>query len=731
MLLIGGNLICGTVERWNLLSGVIVSGALVGCSPFALACTQHRNWEGEGPDACRVDLTNGLEAYLRQHPAQSVVVDLHYVCRSLVRQGESLFTKWAGLKLDGVAVSAEELPKQEREDRIRSFARMLRKFFPAENIALVNTLKTEYCVVKNRVRANENLKINELFKQCEEWFRQESGCVVIDTLKFYYMVKKSGGWQYEKEAYLDLADNIKRFVRRQHIRRRPVFRYSLDRYCRYYDNIYKKAFGTFLRTGNAVENLVYSSEPWFVQEHYELLRAAEKLLKSGYREVAEGLDKTMKDADEVGQIMLAMEAAINGDYVNPKIRYDLLFKNRICVRSLWQEMRKRAPVYFPELLPQQITEVNYGYYFSLMQLELTEDPRLRQRALETVKRMQADKTVELRPYAVDLWGSCVSRLGFQYDNVAHDCKMVMGAELFQALPLFLDGPKVEYDPEIFAPPITADNLVIRHQLDGTVRDVLNRSGADWVVIDLYTLTALSIFCCQGKVYCANQGFGASRLGAEKLVLHKTFSEAEIFAELDRFAGYLHRRYGDRVILIKHKRMEHYVDFQNKICPFPEKEVDLNREHNRYNDRYAAYFANRTGCYYIDIIDQFLSDEMNLLYLNSVHYENEFYEQVRRIMGRILSEQPAQRHFTACDSLTRVRRMARLVDANPDSEVVRSLFQDGWLDEALLKLDGVFLKENEALLAALYDEGYADLAQAREKFSRSGGQVVLDRIAAGA
>lgn len=735
VLLIGGNLICGTIESRNLLKDLPISGALVGCSPFALACTRSRNWAGEGPEACRVDLTNGLKAYLRNHPAEAVVVDLHYVCRSLLRVGPDLFTKWSGLNPEDYGpgsevLSAEDLAAGQQEDLIRAFARTLLECFPAERIALVNTIKTEYCVVKNRVRANENLKINELFRQCEEWFRQETGCVVLDTLKFYYMEKKDGGWQYEKEAYLDLADNIKRFVRQQHIRRRPVFRYSLDRYCRYYHNLYKKAFGAFLRTGNAVENLVYSSEPWFVRENYELLRSAEKLLKPGYRDVAEGLDKTMKNADEVAQILLAMEAAINKDYGNPEIRYDLLFKNRICVRALWQDLRKQAPTYFPEILPQQITEVNYGYYFSLMQLELTEDRGLRSRALGVVKRMQADRSVDLRPYAVDLWGSCVSRLGFQYDEVARDCKMVPGAQLFQALPLFLDNPKVEYDPEIFAPPITADNLVVRHQLDGTVRDILDNSGAQWLVVDLYTMTALSVFRYRGRVYCANQNFGAKRLGAEKLILHKAFSEEEILAELDRFADYVTGRYGDRVILIKHKRMEHYIDFRDRIFPFSEKEVAVNREHNRYNDRYVEYFANRTGCYYIDIIDQFLSDEMNLLYLNSVHYENEFYEQVRSIMGRILAEHPAQRHFTACDSLTRVRRMARLVSANPGSEVVRSLFRSGWLDEALLKLDGEFLKENEGLLAALYDEGYANLAQAREKFSRPGAQAVLDRMAAG-
>lgn len=734
VLLIGGNLICGTIHGRKLLNGVPVSGLLQGCSPFSLACTQPRSWAGETTEARRVDLTNGLEDFLRSHPAQMLAVDLHYVCQPLVRCGDSYFTKFADMNLraygeGGEPVALKDLTRDQKKKLIRDFADTLLKYFPGENIALLQTVKTEFYAVKNRVRAQENTKLNQFVGECETWFREFTGCTVIDTLKFYYMEKKSAGFQYEKEAYLDLADNVKRFVRRQHVRRRPVFRYSLDRYCRYYDNLYKRAFGAFLRTNNAVENLVYSSEPWFVKENYELLRAAEKLLKSGYRDVADGLDMTMKNADVVREILLAMDAAIRKDYVNPGVRYDLLFRNRICVRALWQEVQKYAQNHFPGIFPEQITEVNYGYYFSLMQLELTDNKTVRERALEVIKFLQADRSVELTPYAIDLWGSCVSRLNFQYDNVAHDCTMVFRGNMFQALPLFLDAPKVQYNPLLFAPPITADNKVVQYQLDGSLREKLNKTGTDWVVIDLYTLTALSLFRYQDKVYCDNQNFCSKKLGAGKVTLHKEFTQEQILAELDKFADYITGRYGDRVILIKHKRMEHYIDFNDKILPFTDKEIGDSRERNPYNDRYTDYFAKRSGCYYIDIIDQFLSDEMNLLYLNSVHYENEFYRQVCKIMGYILRERPNQRHFTTYDSLTRVKRIARLNRANPGSNVVRALFRGGWLDDALLKLDGDFLEENAPMIARIYDEGFANPDEARRRFSGQGSESVLETILA--
>lgn len=731
-LLIGGNLICKTMHARGLLSGISVQDVLAGNSPFSLACTEPR--QGEFPSDVRgIDMGNGLEKYLQAHPAEFLVLDLHYVCQPLIACGGSYFTKFPDSKPedygeDARFISIRDLTREQKRLLIESYADTLLKYFPGQNIALIKTVKSEFCAVKGRVRAQENAQLNQFVGECEEWFKTRTGCVSIETLKFYYMEKKSTGTQYENEAYADLADNVRRFVRRQHVRQRPIFRYSLDRYCRYYDNLYKRAFGAFLRTSNAVENLVYSSEPWFVMENYELLRAAEKLLKPGYRDVAESLDMSLPNALVVKEILLAMDAAVRKDYVNPAIHYELLFENRITVRALWQEVRKYAAEHWEDIFPEQITEVNYGYYFALMQLQLTDDKTVCSRAARVLQRLQADETVELTPTPIDLWGSCVSRLTFQYDNVAHDCRMVFRGNMFQALPLFLEPRDVQYDRNLFAPPITADNKVVQYQLDGTVRDQLNRTGTDWVLIDLYTLTALSVFKYQDKVYCDNQNFCSRKLGASKVNIHRDFTVEQVYAELDRFAEYIRSRYGDRVILIKHKRMEYYLDFMGKVNRFPKKEYTDSLERNPFNDLYTDYFAKRCGCYYIDIIDQFLSDEMNLLYLNSVHYEDEFYNEVRRLMRYIIAEQPNRRHFTTYDSYTRVKRIAKLTAVNPGNNVVRGLFRGGWLDDALLKLPSAVVSENAAVFARLYDEGYPDLKTALERFSWEGSEKALEALA---
>lgn len=733
LLLIGGNLICGTLVNRKLFSGITLVDSLLGCSPFSLACTEERPEANVKGTARKVDLENGLEQYLSSHPADILVVDLHYVCEPLFQCGNSYFTKFSGLSADTYGKEAKEIkvsnmPTEEKKRLIQDFAKILLRYFPGEKIGLIQTIKSKYYAVKNRVRLQEAEKFNSFMGECEQWFQEATNCFVIDTLRFYYMEKKANGMQYEKEAYLDLVDNVKRFTRQVHVRKRPIFRYSLDRYCRYYNNVYKNAFQTFLRKENAIENLVFSSEPWFVQKHFELLRYAEKKLKSSYQDLCAVLDLSMDGAPLLRDILLAMDATMKKKYTNPDIRYDLLFENRITVRSLWQATRKFVNENIEGIYPEQVTEVNYGYYFSIMQLHLTTNDTIRARALKTLERMQADPHVELKPMMLDIWGSCVSRLNFQYDNTAHDCKMVYRSNMFQGLPLFLNGPTVTYDKKMFAPPISFDNKMVQMQLDSGICNYLDASGTDWIVLDFYTLTALTVHDYQGKLYCDNQGVFTKKLKSKKVTLHKQFTNEEIFAELDKLTEYLHGRYGEHIILIKHKRMEHYLDFQGKIHLFPDKELKDSLERNPYNDIYTEYFANTCGCYYIDIVDQFLADEMNMLYLKSVHYEDEFYEEVQKLMRYIVSEQPSKKHFTTYDYDTRVKRIAKMTKHNAGSPVLQTLFHNHWLDEYLLNMDSAIVETNAQVFAELYSESYLSAQEAIRRFRYPGGKTVVAEIA---
>lgn len=723
-LLIGGNLICGTLINRKLLSGIEVADSLIGCSPFSLASATPRAIEAAYGQAETVDLTNGLEQYLQEHPADMLVLDLHYVCRAIVAVGTDYFTKFPNIAphdygANCVPVKVAALKQEEKKKLVLAFAEILLKFFPGERIALIQTYKSEYYAVMSRIRKQEAESLNQYVGECEGWFQEYTGCRVIQTLQYYFMEKKADGMQYEQEAYLDLADNVKRFVRGDHVRMRPIFRYSLDRYCKYYDNVYKAAFGQFLRTSNAVENLVYSSEPQFVQDNRELLCAAEKLLLRGYRDVAEKLNLSMPNAQTLRDLLRAMDAVMRKEYDNPEIHYHLLFENRITVRELLKDVKKFVEQHVDGIYPEQVTEVNYGYYFSMMQLQKTTDQTLLAQATATMQMLQADPSVTLTPELLDLWGSCVSRLNFQYDNIAHRYRFVYRSNMFQGMPLFLDQPAVSYPPLLFKPPISFDNKMVQIQLDNQIRDILDQSGARWLIADFYTLTALTVHDYKGKIFCDNQGVFYKKLKAGNVTLHKKFSQEEIFAELDKLADYVNQRYEGRVILIKHKRMEHYIDFEGKICTFPSKELADSVERNLYNECYTDYFVNRSGCYYIDLIDQFLSDEMNILYLKSVHYEDAFYEEVQKLMLHILTQEPTQRHFTTYDHGTRVRRIARMTQKNAGNPVLKKLFGGGWLDECLLQTNPEIVLENAEIFARMYDEHYSSAEEALNRCNFAG------------
>ncbi len=732
VLLIGGRLVCGTLLGGKLLSGICVAGGLIGNSPFSLgSAATYPFGETQEPEK-QVDLQKTLVAYLRAHPASHLVVDLHYVVRPLVAVNGGYYTDCPDIspsECGGIKCMPADVPEAERKRLIEAYADTLLQFFPGDRIALICTQKSAYYAVGNRIRPQEDLACNAMFRQCEDWFRNRTGCRVIPTLRFYFQEKKPSGLMFEKEAYQDTADNVKRFVRNQHIRQRPIFRFSMDRVCRYAQNVYKKAFSAFLRTDNAIENLVYSSTPDFLRAHYELLRHAEKLLIPGYRALAQALDQSRDGAELLRDVLLAMDAVISGDYTDPGIRYETLFENRITVRPLLAHLRAYAEAHWPTLLPEQITEGNHGIYFARMQREMSADPAVCACAERITQHLQGDLAVVELPFAADILGSCVSRLNFQYESVElPSSRMVWRNDLFQVFPLFLQDTPVPYDPQMFVPPLILDDRMVQLQLDGGVHRALDTSGAQWVVVDLYMLTANSLFRYDGRLYCDNKKRISRALGAENLLLYNTFSESEIFAQLDVLAAYLKQRYGRRIILIRHKRMEHYLDSEGKIRSFSPQACSQSRERNAYSHRYEAYFARRTHCYDIDIVDQFLADERNLLYLNNLHFEDAFYREVRRLLMKIFSESPWKRHFTAYDNRTRVERLAAMNRDNPGSQVVRALFQKNWLDDCLLKLAPDFVMENAEVFAQLYDRNYPSLRCARRHFRGPGSDAVLTALA---
>ncbi len=736
VILIGGNLISGTIEKRGLLNGIDVVGALLGVSPYALS-SKRRFMSGvkhgnDNTESRRVDFENDFDGFLTRNPSKFVAVDLHYVCQPLVECKKSYYTKYADVPLSAYGKGAKEvspssLSEAKKRSLIESFAEVLLSHFDGENIVLIKTHKSAYFVVGNRVREQECDDLNRTMAECENIFIEKTGCRVINTLDFYFMEKKAGGLQYESEAYADTADNIKRFVRGQHVRRRPIFRYSLDRYCRYYNNLYKKAFGSFLRTNWAVENLVYSATPDFIRENYELLCEAEKLLLPSYTDAAQKLRLQNPSSGELCDILVAFDALISKNFTDPAVRYDLIFKNKLVVRELWKYLGRYAAENWSDVFPEEVTEANYGYYFARMQEEIAEDERVIAISRDIKDHILSDDTVAIKPFVIDMWGSCVSRLNFQYNYVSGRSDLVYRGNMFQALPVFLNTSPVKYDEKLFPPKTSYDNLVVKYQLDGTVTDILDNTGVKWLILDFYTLTARSVYRLRGKYFCDNKNFVAKKLGAENVQLHKIIPIEEMKAELDRLTEYVRERYGDRVILIKHKRMTHFVDHLNKLHRFSAGETAENIACNEYSDACADYFSERSGCYYITTVDDYISDEMNLLYLNSVHYENEFYEEAEDMIRHIVKEQPEKRVYNRSSSTVRVKRIARLTKSNGDLDLIAEALKASPLDECIIRLPSEVALENAALLGSLYNEYESCPENAVNALRRLGNDTLADAI----
>ena len=131
---------------------------------------------------------------------------------------------------------------------------------------------------------------------------------------------------------------------------------------------------------------------------------------------------------------------------------------------------------------------------------------------------------------------------------------------------------------------------------------------------------------------------------------------------------------------------------DKLTPFGKKAV--NDSVNEAAQRVEKIFCECSGCYYVDIVRDFFSDERSQTNLSPVHFEPICYTEEARIIKEIITRSPEQKHYTAYSARAHAARILRLKKAGNTAETLLDAFPREE-DRALIALSETELEKRLA------------------------------------
>ncbi len=666
ILLVGGTTVKSHFSE-NCFSDCKIVNKYFGMSPFSLGeCPRVQNVSKLRLTLpLRYDVNNDFSGFLKNNSADFIIVDLqkilvdlldidgHY-CTNQPKNEDSFYAENQDKR-----VVVTDLEYEHFYNVFDNFAQLIRDNYEPERIVLLASYVPKFFTTGRQVRSHKNkFAYNDWYTHFEKRFVEKTGCVFYDKSKYYFNEKQVGKpikfATFEELYYEEAKTDFKLIFKGEKYAARPNYKNSVLRYVRYSATLDKKFLSVFLSAEDSVDRFLMSCPDEFVLKNSDEFVTLKKdgLKKSVISSLFESsLSKTYK------AFLLAEKTP------DEKIKnIDLLFENRIRVTQLLKYIRAKSNVTFPK----QITYDNYGYYYH-------------------------DKTPSELLRMVDVVGSCVSRFIFNYN----EDKFAVNNYAFHYMPIMTDV-KASYSDKLFNTKIW-EHKMMKLQADCGLSDYVNKCKAEWVVVDLFPLIELTAYLIDGKPIGAPGHFGKKK-GFQEVLIYERYTEEEIFAELKKYAQLLKSLYGEKIILIAARRQIKKVDDTNKIVPYTNPAV--NNMRNEKCRIYEKAFCEYSNCWYVDIVDQFVSHEQSFVSESPVHYEDDCYYEEGKIIKKIVDEMPSQKHFSGYDIDVRLNRIISFKESGNDEEALRIVFRK-WQDEVVIKLNEKKIKSNYDLLKDLY------------------------------
>lgn len=509
---------------------------------------------------------------------------------------------------------------------VRRFSERLLAVFTSEKIVLFRTKITSNRICGAILRTvPENTRQNRLIREMEDYFISLVNPSVVD-LSDKYFVEEGSLVSFEDEYYSDAYSafcNILSGNGRNYVGTVDTAQW-FSRAMKYYESMTTLSFHSrLLDMTNAADKLIAFTNAEFCARNSERLIRLKQAGKSDLMYVKD----FFAGESETEELIKAAEIIHFVERGNLTKSYDFYapaFDNHYnIVKSIARMLAKEIGC--------PVNERNAEMVFLL-------------KGKPQAKRYFSD----LYSYAVDIWGSDVSRL------CAERCADVYINEIITMQSQILCKEKPAFKREDFNPEDFGENRkLLKIARSALTRDGINRcenSPAPWIIVDFGDI--ISKICeYKGNLFELDEEIRAS--GFYKKIRGQC-SEGYIFEKQNMkfcsdgvtgFSKEMLELYGENIILIKSQPTKSYISRDYRLEKLTDELFEIKRKFiSLCEERFAAV----TGCYVIDISKNFYSSESYPYGGKGLtNYEDEFYRQTSEYILHIIRGSE-QRIFTEID-----------------------------------------------------------------------------------
>lgn len=677
IILVGGTNLKAYLDN-NCFDDFNVVKTYFGMSPLSLGETKRvKNIPKERLTLpVRFDANNDFNGFLSKNQSDFIFLDFQKALANVICIDGHFYTDRPNedddfYKLNREHVIAIDGKNPEKYfDKLDSLADIILKHYTPKNTVLISSFVPSYYTVGKYVRSHKNkFAYNNFFLTLEKHFAEKTGCIYYDKSKYFYNEKRAGAptkYAVFESCFYDMAkSDFEGIVSGKKTSPLPDYKVYVERYAALQSTLDKKCFGVFLDKSDNTDRFLMACPPKFCLDNKINFARLKSSASSGK---LFGAKPSIKFSGIYREFLKAEKK-------NPAAlkHPERIFDNNISVKHLLNEIRSASDVEHKK----QITYKNYGqYYYTVF------------------KKSSAEITP---PHVVDVIGTCISRFVFNFN----ENDFVVNNFAFHFVPIMTDV-KANYENGLFDES-KWEEKILKMQCDCCIKDFLGKNKAEWLVMDLFTLTALTAFSIGGKPVCMMGRSFAKRNGFESIEISKTYSDEFIVSELKKFAETLRSMYGDNIILIKSRRQIKKVDDTDKIVPYTNPVA--NGERNRKNDIYTEAFCKYSGCWLVDISDQFLSDDRSFVTLSPAHFEEECYLEEGKIIKNIIENKPKQKRFSDYSADVRLARILRFIKAGNSADELEELFHGKKPDSFVVRMSAEDIEKNYDFILSMYNKSY--------------------------
>ena len=598
------------------------------------------------------------------------------------------------------------------DSNFNAFVRLLVELFEKNKIFMIKSNCSRYYVIQNQLRnisKAHDIKAwrdtSVFIEKKEMRFKKDTGAIIIDLEKFYY-IKKIAGQEisfhvFEDELYQDINRWILEYMG-GNIRSVPSYDLCLKRYIKYQNQtIHYKAFSAFLRNDDFTDCFLQAAGREYACAYFQdfvLLKKwvygksieeiEEQILDNGnlnpeFRKVVCGFAHTKRYLLEETKPECCIEMFRKG-VVSSEVKS--------CLRKFWYGRVNR----------NLINSHNAGYYYAKM---IGYEEKEAQNF--------AEPGYKLRPVLVDVYGSCIAYNPINefmsgITAVTHN-NYYMHVPCYENSVAPVEHPEISFEEQPKSEFEKNARLQFEHQIEAD----LQKSDGEWCLVDLYSFITPATFLY--KDFCfTNYGDNTwKKLHAEKIecwdgYYQSLLEEPEFLRKIDIWISWLNKRYGEHIITVNFKVSELKIGDDDKIY-YGYKNANIQDD---LVQKIYFYVRERLNGYYLEFPREFLADDIGYNSSSRVHYELIFYEVVKKNIEYIIFYQPENKCFYSYSNAVRMERMLRLRKKN-EAGILIEYFSNP-LDQIILSLPYQCLVDYKNEIIDFYNDGITTVPQMLEK-----------------